>query len=212
MATHSSMLAWKSPRTEKPGGLYSPWCTKESDTTEHKAVVIQQAPPTKCQSWPQGSQSILVFAVCSTHKPVRQEAWPGLLTHFSDENAEASCKGSGGGAGRAGLRPRWAPGSCAQSPPPSSPPSLTSPAQNQQQLLPGLAVGPALTMLNPLDPLCQAPGTKWEIRVTQEGLLWGQGLLPKPVPSLSSLVLVPFHPSRAQPQFPPLKDKGRGSR
>lgn len=127
-----------------------------------------------------------MFAVCSTsrasHEPVRQEAWPGLLTHFSDENAKASCKGSGGGAGRAELCPHWAPGSCAQSPPPSSAPSLTSPAQNQQQLVPGLAVGPALTMLNPLDPLCQAPGTKWEIRVTQEGLLRGQGLLQKPVP------------------------------
>ena len=28
MATHSSILAWEIPRTEKPGGL-------ESDTTEH---------------------------------------------------------------------------------------------------------------------------------------------------------------------------------
>ena len=25
--------AWKIPRTEKPGGLYSPWGHKESDTT-----------------------------------------------------------------------------------------------------------------------------------------------------------------------------------
>ena len=30
MATHSSMLAWKIPMTEEPGG-YSPW--EESDTT-----------------------------------------------------------------------------------------------------------------------------------------------------------------------------------
>ena len=29
MATHSSILAWKIPWTEEPGGL------KESDTTEH---------------------------------------------------------------------------------------------------------------------------------------------------------------------------------
>ena len=28
MATHSSILAWKIPRTEKPGGL-SPWGRKE---------------------------------------------------------------------------------------------------------------------------------------------------------------------------------------
>ena len=31
MATHSSILAWRSPWTEEPGGLQS----KESDTTEH---------------------------------------------------------------------------------------------------------------------------------------------------------------------------------
>ena len=25
MATHSSIPAWETPRTEEPGGLYSPW-------------------------------------------------------------------------------------------------------------------------------------------------------------------------------------------
>ena len=34
MATHSSTLAWKIPWTEEPGGLFSPWGHKESDTTE----------------------------------------------------------------------------------------------------------------------------------------------------------------------------------
>ena len=34
MATHSSILAWRIPWTEEPGGLYSPWCRKELDTTE----------------------------------------------------------------------------------------------------------------------------------------------------------------------------------
>ena len=34
MATHSSILAWRIPWTEEPGGLYSPWGRKESDTTE----------------------------------------------------------------------------------------------------------------------------------------------------------------------------------
>ena len=34
VATHSSTLAWKIPRVEKPGRLYSPWGRKESDTTE----------------------------------------------------------------------------------------------------------------------------------------------------------------------------------
>ena len=33
MATHSSILAWKIPWTEEPGG-YSPWGHKEWDTTE----------------------------------------------------------------------------------------------------------------------------------------------------------------------------------
>ena len=30
---HSSILAWRIPRTEEPGG-YSPWGHRESDTTE----------------------------------------------------------------------------------------------------------------------------------------------------------------------------------
>ena len=33
-ATHSSILVWRIPRTEEPGGLYSPWGHKESDMTE----------------------------------------------------------------------------------------------------------------------------------------------------------------------------------
>ena len=33
MATHSSILDWRIPWTEEPGG-YSPWGRKESDTTE----------------------------------------------------------------------------------------------------------------------------------------------------------------------------------
>jgi len=31
---HSRILAWRVPWTEEPGGLYSPWGRKESDTTE----------------------------------------------------------------------------------------------------------------------------------------------------------------------------------
>ena len=34
MATHSSFLAWRTPWTEEPGGLYSPWRHKASDMTE----------------------------------------------------------------------------------------------------------------------------------------------------------------------------------
>ena len=33
-ATHCSILAWRIPSTEEPGGLYSPCGHKESDTTE----------------------------------------------------------------------------------------------------------------------------------------------------------------------------------
>ena len=34
MATHSSILAWRIPGTEEPGGLLSMGSHKESDTTE----------------------------------------------------------------------------------------------------------------------------------------------------------------------------------
>ena len=36
MATHSSIPAWRSPRTEEPGGLWSTGC-EELDTTEATA-------------------------------------------------------------------------------------------------------------------------------------------------------------------------------
>ena len=36
MATHSSTLAWKIPRTEESG--YSPWGHKELDTTEQLSL------------------------------------------------------------------------------------------------------------------------------------------------------------------------------
>ena len=38
MATHSSFLAWRIPWTEEPGGLYSPWGRKVSDTTERSTL------------------------------------------------------------------------------------------------------------------------------------------------------------------------------
>ena len=34
MAPSSSILAWGIPWTEEPGGLYSPWGHRESDTTK----------------------------------------------------------------------------------------------------------------------------------------------------------------------------------
>ena len=34
MATHSTILAWRIPWTEEPGGLYSPWGPEELCRTE----------------------------------------------------------------------------------------------------------------------------------------------------------------------------------
>ena len=39
MAPHSSILAWKIPWMEDPGG-YSPWGHKEPDTTEQLAHLV----------------------------------------------------------------------------------------------------------------------------------------------------------------------------
>ena len=41
MATHSSIVAWKIPRTEEPAG-HSPWGHKESDTTERLCLLASQ--------------------------------------------------------------------------------------------------------------------------------------------------------------------------
>ena len=40
MATHSRILAWRIPWTEGPGGLYSPWGGRESDTMEHEVEYV----------------------------------------------------------------------------------------------------------------------------------------------------------------------------
>ena len=44
MATHSSILAWRIPWTEEPGGLYSPWDHKESDRTEQLTLSLSLSP------------------------------------------------------------------------------------------------------------------------------------------------------------------------
>ena len=46
MVTHSSILAWRIPWTEKPGGLQSTG-SQESDTTERRAVKKKKA----LQNW-----------------------------------------------------------------------------------------------------------------------------------------------------------------
>ena len=40
MVTHASILAWKIPWTEEPGGLYSPWSHRESDKTAYTPTFI----------------------------------------------------------------------------------------------------------------------------------------------------------------------------
>ena len=44
MATHSSVLAWRIPWTEEPGGC-SPWGPRESDTTERAQALEHQGSP-----------------------------------------------------------------------------------------------------------------------------------------------------------------------
>ena len=44
MATHSSILAWRIPWTEEPGGLHSPWGCKESDIAEQLSMHSGRAP------------------------------------------------------------------------------------------------------------------------------------------------------------------------
>ena len=58
MATHSSILAWRIPWTEEPGGLHSPRGRKELDTTERLHFHFHQeveppSPPLEsgCGQW-----------------------------------------------------------------------------------------------------------------------------------------------------------------
>ena len=41
MTTRLSILAWKIPWTEAPGGLYSPWYCRESET--HLLICIRES-------------------------------------------------------------------------------------------------------------------------------------------------------------------------
>ena len=42
MTTHSSILAWKIPWMEEPGGLHSSWGRKESDMTERHSLSLNK--------------------------------------------------------------------------------------------------------------------------------------------------------------------------
>ena len=49
MATHSSVLSWRIPWTEEPGG-YSPWGRRESDMTEQLTLAFTLTPYIKINS------------------------------------------------------------------------------------------------------------------------------------------------------------------
>ena len=51
MAAHSSILAWRIPRDREPGGLYSPWGWKESDTTEQLSIAQHMQETGKTSYW-----------------------------------------------------------------------------------------------------------------------------------------------------------------
>ena len=50
MVTHSSILAWRIPWTEEPGGLHSMGCN-ESDTTEHLSMHKESQTIWSLQCW-----------------------------------------------------------------------------------------------------------------------------------------------------------------
>ena len=49
MATHSSILAWRIPWTEKPGGLHTVPGVTESDTTERLSIAHSYPGILRCQ-------------------------------------------------------------------------------------------------------------------------------------------------------------------
>ena len=53
MATYFSILAWRIPWTKEPGGLYSPWDHKESDTTEWLILQVEFQFSSVTQLWNQ---------------------------------------------------------------------------------------------------------------------------------------------------------------
>ena len=71
MATHSSTLAQKTPWTEEPRRVYSPWDRKESDTTgvlhfSLSACICQfQSPNAPLPLLPPGNRKF-VFYICNT--------------------------------------------------------------------------------------------------------------------------------------------------
>ena len=71
MATLSSILAWRIPWTEEPGGLHrgklSPWGHKESDTTERLNTHTYLQPPGEAMPLPSPFFSDLILLIFNPH-------------------------------------------------------------------------------------------------------------------------------------------------
>ena len=81
MTTHSSILAWKIPWTEEPGG-YSPWGHKESDMTELTPPVLI-SPSIKSRQPYLPNENIYWKLLC----------WAPLFnSHFTNEEIETQRK------------------------------------------------------------------------------------------------------------------------
>ena len=63
MATHSSILAWRTPRTEDPGGLESGGKI-ESDATKHTHIVPSRKTCVREETRSPFSFCLLTFALC----------------------------------------------------------------------------------------------------------------------------------------------------
>ena len=66
MATHSNILAWKIPWTERSLVGYSPWGHKESDMTEQMSMQTETYKTKLCvdwltKLWPEACRNLTVF-------------------------------------------------------------------------------------------------------------------------------------------------------
>ena len=80
MATRSSVLAWRIPLTEEPGG-YSSWGSKELDMTKHTC--------NECSALVLSSESTPPRPLCHTHTP---RPSPASLLCLQEEEDRYSCR------------------------------------------------------------------------------------------------------------------------
>ena len=84
IATHSDILAWKIPWTEKPGG-WEPWDHKQSDTTEQLNIYTYIYTYTGQRTFSQNMKKILTAQEEDKKKNI--EKWAKYLNrHFIKEN------------------------------------------------------------------------------------------------------------------------------